>query len=245
MPSLRITRAGLLGSLVVLIVAATCVRLGFWQLHRLAERRARNAVVAARLATPPATLASVGQDTAGLAFRHAAARGRYDNDHSIVWAGRSFQGDPGVYVLTPLLLADGGALLVNRGWLPSPDAATVDLAPYRVDSLVSVTGILVPFPPASSGADTLRRRVRYHIDHTGVAASLPYPVEPLLLQLTPGADARARPRPLPPPALDEGPHFSYAVQWFSFALIGIVGWLALLLRGGHGDLEAAGPTQPG
>jgi cytochrome oxidase assembly protein ShyY1 len=30
--------------------------------------------------------------------------------------------------------------------------------------------------------------------------------------------------------MDEGPHFGYAIQWFSFAIIAIVGWTALLLR---------------
>ena len=244
MPPLRVTRAGLLGSLLVLVVAATCVRLGFWQLHRLAERRARNALVATRMAATPVLLERFGDDTVGLTFRRAAARGRFDNERTIVWAGRSFLGDPGVYVLTPLIFPDGGALLVNRGWLPSPDAATVDLAPYRVGGTMDVRGILVPFPPARPDADTLRRRVRYHLDRAGVAASMPYALEPLMLQLTPGSPAQARPRPIPAPALDEGPHLSYAVQWFSFALIGIVGWIALLLRGGRGGAEAAGPDQP-
>ncbi len=242
MPAPRITRAGILGSLLVLIVAATCVRLGFWQLHRLAERRARNAVIAARMITPSAVLERATSDTAGLTFRHAAVRGTFDDQHTIVWAGRSFQGDPGVYVLTPVTLPGGGALLVNRGWLPSPDAATVDLASYRVDGPAQLQGILVPFP-VSTRSDTVTRAVRYHLDYEAIARSLPYALEPLMLQVT-QADSRTLPRALPPPALDEGPHFSYAVQWFSFAVIGIVGWIVLLWRGERGGPQAAGPPPP-
>ncbi|HEX9107123.1 MAG TPA: SURF1 family protein [Longimicrobiales bacterium] len=244
MSTLRITRAGIVGSLVVLVVAATCVRLGIWQLHRLDERRGRNARIAARMAAPALALERSSGDTAGLAFRRVTARGTWDDERTIVWAGRSLQGDPGVYVLTPLLLPGGGAVVVNRGWLPSPDAATVDLASYKVLGSVQLAGLLVPYPPPDETADTMRRRVRYHVDQAGVAASLPYPVEPVLLQLTPTADARQLPRPLPPPALDEGPHLSYAIQWFSFAVIGIVGWVVLLLRSPRADTERV-PTQPG
>lgn len=244
MPPMRITRAGLIGSLLVLIVAATCVRLGFWQLHRLGERRARNALAATRLAAPAATLERADDDTAGLTFRQAVARGSFDSEHSIVWAGRSFQGDPGVYLLTPLLLPGGGALLVNRGWLPSPDAATVELAPYRVTGALEVRGILVPFPLPRGAPETVTQRVRYRLDRQVAARLLPYSLEPLLLQLTPSTGDRTLPRPLPPPELDDGPHLSYAVQWFSFAVIGIVGWIALLLRGGRAGAEADAPSPP-
>lgn len=231
-PPLRVTRAGILGSILVLLVAATCVRLGFWQLHRLAERRAYNAVVAARMDAPPIELRQPPGDTARLAYRAASARGTWDGARSIVLAAQVMDGDPGVYLLTPLRLESGGAVLVNRGWLPSPDAATVDIRPYGVSGAADVRGLLVPVRRGAVPPTRGFRRVWYHLDSAALARQFPYVLAPLLLQVVPaGSAARGLPRPVPPPALDEGPHFGYAVQWFSFAAIGLIGWVALLLRG--------------
>lgn len=243
-PPLRITRAGLLGSIVVILVAAGCVRLGIWQLHRLDQRRAYNAQLSARMRGAGVPLRRVPDDTVGLTFRAALAEGSWDGARSIVLGARALDGEPGVYLLTPLRLPEGGAVLVNRGWLPSPDAATVDIRPYAADGPARVRGLLVPMPlgrvPPTAGV----RRVWYHLDPAALARQLPYPIAPLLLQATPAAAAAtptaaraaaALPRPLPPPALDEGPHLGYAIQWFSFAVIGLVGWVVLLLRGDGGE----------
>lgn len=235
MQPLRVTRSGLLGTLLVFVVAAICVRLGIWQLHRLHERRERNARIEARIHLSPIGLDRLPTDTAGLEYRPAIARGHYDNAHSIVFAGRSYDGVPGVYLLTPLLMeGGGGALLVNRGWLPSPDAATVDLAPYAVTGAVSADGILLPMPSSARAAavDTFRT-VWYHPDARDIRRQFPYPVAPVYLQQLPAPGTPVRPHRLPPPALDEGPHLSYAIQWFSFATIGIIGWAALVLRRGR------------
>ncbi len=239
-PPLRITRAGLVGSLIVIVVAATCVRLGIWQLHRLDQRRALNARVAARMHASALDLRRLPDDTAGLAFRAATATGSWDGARSVVLGARSLNGDPGVYLLTPLRLPEGGAILVNRGWLPSPDAAPVDIRPYAVSGAAQVRGLLVPMPTGPVPPATGVRRVWYHLDPAALAAQLGYAVTPLLLQATTaaaGAGPNSLPRPLPPPSLDEGPHLGYAIQWFSFAVIGLVGWLVLLLRGSRGDVD--------
>ncbi len=265
-PPLRITRAGLLGSLLVIVVAATCVRLGIWQLHRLGQRRALNARVAARMFASPLDLRHLSDDTAGLSFRAATATGTWDGPRSVVLGARSLNGDPGVYLLTPLRLAEGGAILVNRGWLPSPDAATVDLRPYAVSGAARVRGLLVPMPTGPVPPTAGVRRVWFHLDPAALARQFSYPVAPLLLQATtapatagaspdgagarnagaapvPGPGSAAAegaaplPHPLPPPSLDEGPHLGYAIQWFSFAAIGLIGWAVLLLRGDKNERE--------
>ncbi len=246
MPPLRITRAGIVGSILVLLVAAACVRLGFWQLHRLAERRAHNALVRGRMAAPPLALNTVPDDTANLTFRAVTAAGQWDSEHAIVLAGRTYQDDPGVYLLTPLLLPGGGAVLVNRGWLPSPDAATVDAGAYAVAGAAAVRGLLVPMPAGRAPPGQPFGRVWFHLDPAALARQFPYPLAPLLLQLTPaGPSGATLPRPVPPPELGEGPHRSYAVQWFSFAAIGLVGWVVLLLKRDDMREEPVAPTQPG
>lgn len=241
----------IVGTVVVIAIAAICVRLGFWQLSRLNEKKVRNAAVATRSAEPAVQLTSATTDSAELTWRRASARGHYDDERSIILPGRSYGGSPGVLLLTPLRLEGARAVLVQRGWVPSLDAATIDLGAFRTDTMVSVDGLLLPFlndentiatGATMEPADSFRH-VWYTIDADRLRAQFPYPLLPFRLQRlpaeqtdsdavdarrTPGTRGISYPLAQPAPVLDEGPHLGYAVQWFSFALIFVVGWIALL-----------------
>ncbi|HEX6361511.1 MAG TPA: SURF1 family protein, partial [Albitalea sp.] len=82
------TVRGVIASIVVFVVAAICVRLGFWQLDRLDQRRERNAVLEARMEADPVTLTGAIADTSGLRFRSVTAEGTWDGARSIVLPGR-------------------------------------------------------------------------------------------------------------------------------------------------------------
>jgi surfeit locus 1 family protein len=197
---------------VAIAVAAMCVRLGIWQLDRLGQRRARNAGLAGRLALPPLVLRG-GTITADSARqRRVVARGVYEFSAERTWPGRSFDGTPGVALITPLRLGDGSAVLVDRGWVPSPDAFHVDHGLYREPDTAQVTGMAL-IPPRGRGDVT------------------PEGFLPFVIQLATPEPPGGLPRRWPPPAFDNGPHLSYAVQWFSFALIALVGTAALIRRG--------------
>jgi surfeit locus 1 family protein len=201
-------------------VALVCGRLGFWQLDRRAERRALNATLDARLALPPLAFDSgttlLGMVPDSLRFRRARAAGRLDFSGQVIEIARSFQGAPGVHVLTPLRLADGVGVLVDRGWTYAADGMTVDAAALLEPDSTVVEGL---FGLRGGRFGVLPDTVR-----TG------YPLVPLVLRRTsPSPGMPAALRPVPPPALDDGPHLSYAVQWFSFAAIALVGG-ALLAR---------------
>lgn len=141
------------------------------------------------------------------------ARGVYDFAAERTWPGRSFDGTPGVALITPLRLADGSAVLVDRGWVPSPDAFHVDHAAYREPDTVRVTGI-ARIPPRGRG----------DVDPAGFLAFV------IELQ-TPESPPRGLPRRWPPPSFGNGAHLSYAIQWFSFAVIALVGTAAMIRRG--------------
>jgi surfeit locus 1 family protein len=243
---LSITRAGLIGTFLLLLVVALCVRLGFWQLARHEARQERNALVASRIDTPPLPALTAAMDTSGIFYRTASVSGEFDAGRSVVLPGRSHRGIPGVHLLTPLRLAGTGeVLMVNRGWVPSPDAATIDVAEFPAPGTVSVTGLVLPFPgsdqslsqrPERGTRDAGFRQVWYVVDEGALRAQYPYPMMPVMLQALPepGAAPAGRgsyPARLDPPPLDPGPHFGYALQWFGFALIGLIGWLVLVLRG--------------
>jgi surfeit locus 1 family protein len=199
--------------------AVVCARLGVWQVHRLGERRALNARLEARLAEPTLDVESgvSGRAADSLAYRRATARGVFAFGDQVIEGGRSYQGAPGVHVLTPLRFADGTGVLVVRGWTYSPDARTVNVAALSEPESTTAVGVLVP-PSGWGGV---------------VPESLPvgYPLLPVLLRRTePSAGVPPALVPVPLPPLDNGPHLSYAVQWFSFATIAMVGGIILARR---------------
>ncbi len=239
-----ITTRGLLASIGVLLVALACVRLGFWQLDRLRQRRASNTLLQARLAAPPVELGSAPRDSAGWLYRRVLLHGRLDTPHSIILPGLAYRGTPGAHVLTPLLLDNGEAVLVDRGWMPAADGATVDFEHLPDSTLVSTPGIVLRFPgeepwrrslPASARVGTPVsggfRRVWFAMDETALRNQFPYPLGATLVSLLPVPGVTALPVRSPLPALDEGPHLGYAIQWFSFAAIAVIGWLVLVARG--------------
>jgi surfeit locus 1 family protein len=243
---LSITPAGVIGTLLLAVVMALCVRLGLWQLDRRHERIESNEHIAARLHAPPLSDAAALTDTAGIFYRTATIHGEFDHQRSVVLPGRSHRGVPGVHLITPLRVSGrADALLVNRGWVPSPDAATIDVLDFAATDTASIHGLVLPFPgaaeslaqrerPAPAG-DAGFRRVWYNLSDDALRAQYPYDLLPATLQALPGDDPApagrtGHPTRLEPPPLDEGPHLGYALQWFSFALIGLIGWIAIVLR---------------
>ncbi len=260
------TRLLLLG-IAAAIIAAVCFRLGVWQLERLSERRAENARVAAGLSGAPIALEAVSTDSTRSRAQRVDVSGTFDFEHEIALTSRSRDGAPGVNILTPLRVTGRDtAIIVNRGWVYSPDGATIDLARWREPVEASGTAYVSWLHVATSGqsgsgsavpatdpqSSTLsaapsaaapRRVVR--LERTAIARLLPYPIAPyqlILIDQALGGGARGtgygdanpspfgtavvdstRPVRIPLPALDEGPHKSYAAQWFAFAAIALIG----------------------
>jgi surfeit locus 1 family protein len=219
------------------VLAAACIRLGFWQLSRLSQRKALNAVVMARLAEPLAPLTTLRADSSSR-LRRASVSGTADFDHEVILAARSYQGSPGVYLFTPVHVAGTDtAVLVNRGWIYTPDGVNVDLKNWR-ESTTSFSGFVEILPVGRSGVPdgVLRRetRIARALDRPTVASLLPFPVSPLYLVATSPDTTKPieqRVARLPPPSLDEGPHLSYAIQWFAFATIALVCGAIVAVRG--------------
>jgi surfeit locus 1 family protein len=212
--------------------AALFVRLGFWQLSRLHERRAHNAVVAAQRLDPPVDFRALPRDTAAAHYRAARVEGRYDYANEVVLASRTRGGSPGAEIFTPVRLAGNDtAVLVDRGWVYSPDGATVDLARWREGDSANVAGYVETYM-ADNGVTTsaFGPRVVRRASRTEIAAKVPYPVAPYYLIATSDSAGRDHPARRAQPVLDEGPHRSYAIQWFAFALIAIGGAAAVVLR---------------
>jgi surfeit locus 1 family protein len=210
---------------LAVVLAFVFVRLGFWQLDRLSQRRARNATVASRLDEPARPFEQL-PDSAS--FSRVSLAGTPDYSNEIVLTGRSRNGSPGVYILTPVRRpSTDTAVVVLRGWVYAPDAATVDLSRWR-ESRTAFQGYVVALPPSAQARIAGGRKLRA-LSSGGVRGLLPYPASSRYVVSRDSA-SDGTPARLEMPALDSGPHLSYAIQWFSFAAIAIVGAAIVAFR---------------
>jgi surfeit locus 1 family protein len=213
--------------------AALFVRLGVWQLSRLKEKRAFNAVLAERLASPPAEVTTLQGDTAHGHYRRVVAAGTLLYDREVVYAGRSHEGSPGVDFLTPMKIAGHDTVvMINRGWAYSADAGSIDNSRWKEKDSASVSGYAETFAGTERGTTAPGQRRVHALDRAVVQALVGLPVAPYIVVQTSdnAAHADSVPVRLSMPALDEGPHQSYAIQWFSFAVVSVVGGVALSRR---------------
>lgn len=207
------------------------VRLGFWQLARLHEKLQRNAAIAVQQRQPPVQFASMPRDTAAAHYRRATVTGVFDYANELVLSSRTHQGSPGVELITPIRLAGSDtAVLVDRGWVYSPDGVSVDRSRWRERDSATVTAYVQQYAPDAGTTGAARDpRVVRRISRREVSSRIPYPLAPYYLVQT-GDTASAHPVRREMPTLDDGPHRSYAIQWFFFAAIALGGALAVFWK---------------
>jgi surfeit locus 1 family protein len=233
----------LLSHLLVLVLVVVMVGAGLWQLARLDEREDRNAEVRARRELPAQPLedlvAAAGDDLGALQYRIGTATGEFDPAGELLVANRTFDGAPGFWVLTPLVTGPGRVVVVNRGFVPRPVALGEDPSAYAAPSgVVTVAGTVQPSRGGGVVVESGGLRQISRPDVRALTEGTERSPAPVLLQLD---EAQPPLRPVPPPDLGDGPHLSYAFQWFVFALIAVVGYplvLRRVLRGeaGRGDV---------
>lgn len=217
------------GHVLLIVTVVAVVNLGLWQFRRLDERQAYNALVTERLAADPqpldAALSDVGGDVDDLELRRVTIAGTFTGQQ-VLTAPRTYAGQPGQQVLAVLERADGPAVLVDRGWIPFD--SRVQQAPAAPDGRVQVRGVVRLRESGDVGAaEQVAQIVPAQIAQRLGRSLAPFYVQ---LQGRQPPDATGAPRPTPLPEVTEGSHRSYAVQWFSFALIALVGYPILLWR---------------
>jgi surfeit locus 1 family protein len=219
-------------SVIAIAIAIGCILLGAWQIRRLWARQKANAIVAARRFAPEVELDLLPHDTADAHFRRVHVRGSYDYAQEIIYTLRGRNGSPGVNILTPLLRnGKDTVVLVNRGWVYSGDGTTVDTRPWREAETLNGHGFVETFPTQGPFPEPNPARPRSfrRLDRAALTKVFPYPIANYYVILSDPATSPSAPPRVEPLPLDEGPHRMYAIQWFSFAAISIVG-LAIFLR---------------
>ncbi len=240
---LRLRPRWIVLSVVVAFVSVGCAILGFWQLDRLEERRATNLVIRSRLnrdVVPIETLLEALQpqdgvdvDPADYEYLRTGASGVLTDDGRVSVRSQVVNGQAGMHAVLPLDLGKGVGVLVNLGWFPlgvdPPPGAELFTPDGRIE--------LVGFVRASRQRPALGRRepdghleTVARIDVARIQQQVGLELLPFWIQLIEPDDPDRFPVPAPVPDLHEGSHFSYAVQWFSFSSVALVGYAALVWR---------------
>ena len=230
------SRRWIVATLLVLVGGVVCVRLGIWQLDRLEQRRAFNAHVEAMWAAEPITLnGQSADDLTTVEYRAVIVSGTYDFENQVALRNRYFQDVYGYHLLTPLVLEDGSAVLVDRGWIPA-DGNDVpgDWRKYDQPGLVTIQGQIrlgqakpdlggVPDPTLTPGQTRLDFWNIVNLER--IQNQFPYPLLKVFIQ--PDVDPSDIEPPVPSQPeieLTEGSHLGYAIQWFTYATILVLGY---------------------
>jgi len=221
--------------LLVLLAVPAFVALGFWQWHR-GEYRSRLWADFERADVSAIEASAAALDTLPR-FTRVQVAGEFDASRQVLLDNISRDGAPGYEVLTLLRLADGSQLMVNRGWMPFrgyrdrlPDVGLAIAGEQRLTGRLSqlpVAGVASgKAPPADEGPWPRVTSFPGHdeLQHLwGVALRAPV----LLL------DAGSGPgylRDWKPPGVSPDRNYSYAIQWWSFALLAVCMFIGLNLK---------------
>lgn len=235
----------------VVALAIAFVNLGFWQLARLDQRRAMNDSVIAHENSTPVSFASVFDHTIVEAdqWQRVSVQGTFDADHQFLVRYRSNGEQSGYEVVTPLRTTTGQWVLIDRGFgvkpndadypatLPAPPAGQVSITGYVRRDEQGGQDAMTPVQPSN----TIRL-----INSQALAAVLPYPLVNgfiSAIETTPAQEGDLN--PVQPPALSEGNHFSYALQWFTFAGMAGIGLVVLIRSDVRAARRPAAPPDPG
>ncbi|MCY7289777.1 MAG: SURF1 family protein [Cryobacterium sp.] len=214
---------------LTILFAAVCSGLGLWQLARRADALAEMDKVETNYAADPVPLAEALPDldtfSESQKWLPVVMTGTYLTDEELIVRNRPLQINPGFEVLTPLLLADGSVFIVNRGWLPTGQTADAPASvPSAPSGVVSVVARLKAGEPLLAGRSATGNQIAtINLDDVATRLGLPTFTAAYGLMATEDPAPDERPVAVTRPVKDEGPHLSYAFQWFVFALMGFVG----------------------
>jgi cytochrome oxidase assembly protein ShyY1 len=214
-------------------MAGIFVLLGFWQLARNNHKHAIVRREKAAYAKPAPDIASLPAGASD--GTPVQARGTFDPSHEAVLRNQVRHDSVGVDVLTPLRLANGTAVLVDRGWVRASASGSLTTDPPPTGTAV-VHGLLHSSSTFASG-DTVNhladgRLAVPRVDLNAIGHTIPYPLKSTWIEaraITPKPSGNSPELPQPP-SPDPVNHMQYAIEWFAFALIPIVGWPIALSR---------------
>ncbi|MHB1738202.1 MAG: SURF1 family cytochrome oxidase biogenesis protein, partial [Actinomycetes bacterium] len=221
-------------------VSVLFMYLGFWQFGLYTQHEALNQQITARGTTQPAPLTAfdaVGRPVTGAEQWHqVSVTGQFDTDHQLIVRNRPQNGAPGYDILTPLVTAEGSAVIVNRGWLAVGTTSRL-VVPPPPSGIVTVAGRLRisenESGPGAKDNGRLPANQIQRIDLRLIATKVPYPLYGgYIMQSSPAPVTGLL--PVTVPSVSTGMYLSYAFQWWLFAVVVLVGFVLLVRQEARG-----------
>jgi cytochrome oxidase assembly protein ShyY1 len=208
-------------ALLILIVMAVTIRLGFWQLDRAHQKEALEASIARFENAPRQTVTAGPLALAAIEYHRVRATGRFMPELVVYLDNRPYHDQPGFYVVMPFKLAGGGYVLVNRGWLPRNFSDRTAIAPYATpQGNIEIEGIARADASRAfelgRGGSASRQKIRQNLDVKAYAAETGLPLQSFVIQQT-NDDGDALVRDWPAPSLGVETNYGYMLQWWGMA----------------------------
>ena len=213
---------------LVIVFAIACTALAFWQLARREEARAEIDRVELNWDSAPRPVADVLTDLDGFdaddKWMPVVMSGHYLTDAELLVRGRPFDSKPGFEQLVPFELDDGSVFVIDRGWLPvGNEQDAPDAVPAAPEGTVTVVARLKAGEPTVAGRSAPAGQVAT-IHLPTIAELVDEPTYTGAYGVLASEDPEvARPTAAVKPVPDEGPHLSYAFQWFVFGIMAFFG----------------------
>ncbi|HKZ44504.1 MAG TPA: SURF1 family protein [Anaerolineales bacterium] len=234
-------------TLLVIIVVGVTIRLGFWQLDRQKQRNDFINHVNSVINLPELDLSGdiANIDLVSNEYRNIKATGRFDFENQValrnqVWV-QTWGNDLGYSLFTPFKLINGLVVLVQRGWIPIDHNTSASWREFEVEGEMTILGVIripieagemgggVPDPTYSPG-----EKMNYlwnYIDIERLQNFMPYDLLPIYIQQAPDSGNESYPYASRPELdLSEGAHLGYALQWFMYSLLILIGYPILINR---------------
>jgi surfeit locus 1 family protein len=228
----------IVATVFVVVVAAVFIRLGFWQLDRLERKQMMNQIGEERIEAEAVSLAALIADAEGdvetLEYRRVFVSGTYDLSGEVLIRSQVHLGQAGFHVITPLVADDGWAVLVNRGWVPltmdtPPVEARPDTGRQRVEGWIQLAQARPALGPEDLPGDQV---IFNRVDIGRIGEQMAHDVASVYIVAI-NDEENELPAPVDLPDFDDdGPHLGYAIQWFGFAAVAVVGFYFLFRRKG-------------
>ncbi|MBN2500593.1 MAG: SURF1 family protein [Anaerolineales bacterium] len=240
-------RRWIITSILVLAAAGAMVRLGIWQLDRLQQRKAFNVRVLTYQDQAPLELddAAFQEDLYEMEYREVTVAGEYDFDNEVAWRNQIWYTgevtDYGIHLLTPLRIKGSEqVILIDRGWVPNDYANFATWGKFAESGEVTVQGVVrrgqtepkfvgVPDPTLMPGQERLDTWNFVNLERIGEQMDVQLP-DVYIQAVPPGGEQELPYKLVEEVEIDNGPHLSYAIQWFSFSTILLVGYPVFVKR---------------
>jgi surfeit locus 1 family protein len=212
-------------TVLILIVVAVTVRLGFWQRDRAHQKEALNAQIVAHENAPAQRVGAQPLPLKDIEFHRVDARGEFMPERVVYLDNRPYNDQPGFYVVMPLKLEGGGVVLVNRGWLPRNLSDRTGIEPYQTPKgVIDVLGIARANPSQAfelgHGGSAAHQEIRQNLDIAAYARETGLPLQPFVIQQT-GDTGDKLVRDWPAPTLGVERNYGYMFQWWGMAAAAI------------------------